>query len=157
MNRLTRRYLAAVSAILILFLGLAPSLTWAQRECCEGDSWLKWSHERRDAYIVGYIQGYYGGYTHGCEEGTKHVPAEQSGVDNFPVNQCIDQKFDYTKGIDLSKDITTFYQRYPENRNLLIEELLEEIGKGKSLEDIHSNPPFPTVKSSKNPPKAKPS
>jgi hypothetical protein len=155
MNRLSPHHLAIKSVTLLLLLSLASSLTWAQRECCEGDSWLKWSPERRDAYVVGYILGYYGGYTHGCEEGTKHATASQPGVENFPVNQCIDQRFDYTKGIDLSKDITKFYQRYPENRNLLIKEILEELGKGKSIEDIHGNPQFPTVKSSKNPPKAK--
>ena len=149
MNGRMGHRVAIRSAVVVLVLSFIASLTWAQRECCEGESWLRWSPERCDAYVSGYIQGYYGGFIDGCEQGTKHVsgPAEP-GVENFPVNKCIDQKWDFTKGIDLSRDITTFYKRYPENRNLLIKEILEELGKGRSLEDIHNHPPFPRLKSS---------
>jgi hypothetical protein len=54
----------------------------------------------------------------------------QAGIDIFPINKCLDRKWNFAKGIDLSRDVTAFYKRYPENRNLLIKEVLEELGKG---------------------------
>jgi hypothetical protein len=97
------------------------------------------------------VEGYYGGYLHGCQEGTKHSAAPvQAGIDNFPINRCLDRKWNFAKGIDLSRDVTAFYERYPENRNLLINEVLEELGKGRLIEDIHQHPPFPAHNLSKS-------
>jgi hypothetical protein len=107
--------------------------------------------ERREAYVRGYIEGYYGGYLNGCQEGTKHSEPVATSVDNLPVNKCLDQKRNFSKGTDLSKEITAFYKRYTQNRNLLAMEILEEIGKGRSIEEIHDHPPFPTVEASKAP------
>jgi hypothetical protein len=129
--------------IVFVILSFITPLTHAQRDSSEAKSWLRWSQKRREAYVVGYVEGYYRGYSLGCQEGTRDWPGPlQPGFDNFPVNKCLDQKLDLTKGIDLTKDVTTFYRRYPENRDLLIKEILEELGKGRSLEEIHNHPPF---------------
>jgi len=116
----------------------------AQRTCCEGDTWLKWSQNRREAYVRGFIIGYTDGFLHACEEAASFAPRPtEPGFENFPLNKCLDRKWNFSKGIDLSKDVTAFYKRYPENRNLYFEEILEELGQGKSLEEIHRAPPFP--------------
>jgi len=142
-------YSVARACILFMLLCFIAQLARAQRDNSEGESWLRWSSEHRNAYVSGYIEGYYGGYAHGCQEGARNLSEPtQPGFDNFPVNKCLDRKLDFTKGIDLTKDVTTFYRRYPVNRNLFIKEILEELGKGKSLEDIHAHPPFPAVASS---------
>jgi hypothetical protein len=100
--------------------------------------------------VRGYIRGYYGGYFHGCQEGTKYSSGSaESRPGKSPVDECLDRKLDFTKGIELSNEITRFYLHYPENRILLINEVLEELGKGRSIEDIHNHPPFPTHNSSK--------
>ena len=64
------------------------------------------------------------------------------------MDGCLDGRLDFTKGIDLSNDVTSFYRLYPENRNLLINEIFEELGKGKSIQDIHDHPTFPALSSS---------
>ena len=131
-----------------VILSSSTPLIHAQRDSSEAESWLRWSVEHRDAYVGGYVEGYYGGYLHGCQEGSKYLSKPVStDFDNFPVNKCLDRKWDFTKGIDLAKDVTTFYKRYPGNRNLLIKEILDELGKGKRLEEIHSHPPFPAMTS----------
>jgi hypothetical protein len=147
-TRMDRRapMLAAVLAILIFI----PSSMLAQRNCCEGDSWLRWSPEHRNDYVRGYIRGYYGGYFQGCQQGTKYSSGTvKSGPEKSPIDECLDRKLDFTKGTELSNEITRFYRRYPENRILLINEILEELGKGRSIEDIHNHPPFPAHNSSK--------
>jgi hypothetical protein len=58
------------------------------------------------------------------------------------MNKCLDQRLNFSKNPNLSQDVTTFYKRYPENRIVFIQEILELIGKGWSLEEIHENPPF---------------
>lgn len=147
-TRMDRR--APMLAVVLAILIFSPPSMVAQRYCCEGESWLKWSPEHPNDYVRGYIRGYYGGYFDGCQEGTKHLssPAEP-GPEKSPMDECLDRKLDFTKGIDLSIEITRFYRRYPENRILLINEVLEELGKGRSIEDIHNRPPFPARNSSK--------
>lgn len=100
-------YSVTRACILFMLLSFITQLTRAQRDSSEGESWLRWSSEHRNAYVAGYIEGYYGGYVHGCQEGTRHLPEPpQPGFDNFPVNKCMDRKLDFTKGIDLTKDVT---------------------------------------------------
>jgi hypothetical protein len=116
----------------------------AERNCCEGDTWLKWSQQTRWAYIQAFTEGYASGYLTGCENGIDQVAArpQEPGFENFPINKCLDKKLDFSKSSDLSRDVTTFYKRYPENRIVFIQEVLELIGQGWSLEEIHKNPPF---------------
>jgi hypothetical protein len=149
MNARTDHYIPIGRVVAVVFLSLIASLAWAQRNCCEGESWLKWSPEHRNDYVRGYIRGYYGGYFHGCQEGTKYSSGDvESRAGKSPVDECLDKKLDFTKGTELSKEITRFYIRYPEHRILLINEILEELGKGRSIEDIHNHPPFPAHNSS---------
>jgi len=130
------------AVILTTVLGVFP--LYAQRDASEAKSWLTWNSSQREAYVGAFIQGYYRGYAGGCQEGVRNSPPPiQPGVENFPINKCLDRKLNFTRGIGLAKNVTTFYERYPGNRNLYIVEILGEIGKGKSLAEIHDNPPFP--------------
>ena len=141
----------ATAVVVMLFMCLTPTLLSGRHDCCDGHSWLKWKAERRDTYVGAYIEGYYEGYIHGCQEGTKGAPPPPpDGFDNQPINKCLDRKWNFAKGIDLSADVTEFYKRYPENRNMLIKVVLDELGKGRSLEEIHRTPPFPYQKPSKD-------
>lgn len=148
MNRRIGLHVLIACVFAVVFLSLIAPLARAQRNCCEGESWLKWSTEHRNDYVRGYIRGYYGGYFQGCQEGTKYSSATGQS-EKSPVDNCLDRKLDFTKGIELSNEITRFYIRYPENRILLINEILEELGKGRLIEDIHNHPPFPAHNSAK--------
>ena len=144
---MTRHTLMAKNTVVVLvgiLLAINPSVTWAHRDCCEGSSWLKWPQDQRQAYVRGFLEGYFGGYFYGCQVATAESKPTEPGFENFPFNKCMDKKWGYAQGtVVLEGEVTRFYKRYPENRNLLIHEVLKEIGKGRSLEDIHRNPPFP--------------
>jgi hypothetical protein len=145
-NRRIAFKLLIVMFFLLVPMGHGDSEARPQRECCEGDSWLSWSQDHREAYVRGYTEGYYTGYNHGCQEGTKYASKSITpGLENFPINKCLDQELDLTRGTDLSKEITTFYQQYPENRVVLIKEVLQELGKGRSIQEIHNHLPFPSA------------
>jgi hypothetical protein len=141
----------AFLAMLGMWCGGAPTAA-AERNCCEGDMWLKWSQQTRDAFIRGFLFGYTGGYLSGCENGTSQAPTrpQEPGFESFPINKCLEERLDFSKNQNLSQDVTKFYKSYPENRILFIQEVLELIGKGWSLEEIHRNPPFrPIARTSK--------
>jgi len=106
--------------------------------------WLKWTHDEREGYTFGYALGYSKGYGGGCRQGTKDWPVEVKGnVEDFPLNKCISKELDFSKGSDfLVKAVTDFYTMYPEDRDIYIDEVLDGLGKGLSLKEIH-NYPFP--------------
>jgi hypothetical protein len=136
----------ATFLVTFALLFLTTSLVRAQRGYPEGKSWLKWGNKHREAYVVAFVEGYYDGYANGCSEGTRSasIGSTQSGQ-QLPYQACIDRKRDLTRGIGLARIVTQFYRQYPENRNLFIREVLDEIGKGKSLSEIHSSPPYPPL------------
>jgi hypothetical protein len=51
---------------------------------------------------------------------------------------------DFSRGSEyFAQQVTDFYTKYPENRILLMTEVLEALGDGKSIEDLHQHPPLP--------------
>jgi len=121
----------------------------AQRWCCEGNDWLHWTKTRRESYVRGFIQGYYAGCAEACEKAVNPSPAPQGSAATHTQHVL-----DFGTGTDeLAHRVTEFYKRYPENRILSFEEVVIGIGLGKSLEQIHQNPPFPAMKISERPTK----
>jgi hypothetical protein len=126
-----RRAFLTCSVILTVWI-LAASPLSGQRGWHQGDTWLKWKHDARETYVLGYFEGLTKGHGDACGQGTKGWVGE--------VNT--DQ---------LVRSITDFYTEYPEDRDVYIQEVIEQLGKGLTLEQIH-NHPFPR----RNPPNAKP-
>jgi hypothetical protein len=124
----------------------------AQRWCCDGNDWLQWTKARRQSYVRGFIEGYYVGCAQACEKAANPSLAPQGSAP-----RRTQQVLDFGTGTEeLADRVTEFYKRYPENRILTFEEVVIEIGQGKSLEQIHENPPFPAVKRRAGPPVAPP-
>jgi hypothetical protein len=40
------------------------------------------------------------------------------------------------------KEMTEFYKQYPQDRNLYLDEVLEQLAKGLTIEQIHNYPFF---------------
>jgi len=114
----------------------------AQRACCQGDWWLKWKPTARETFVFGYTLGYGNGHSNGCFQGTKGWPGRSKlDVANDPTSKCLEQIPDFSKGTDFFvKSITEFYKRYPEDRDIYVAEVLEQLGKGLTLEEIHHYP-----------------
>jgi hypothetical protein len=110
-----------------LLVPLAEPLSTQQRST-EGDEWLRWRRDARETYYMGYIFGLLKGYEEGCR---------QAG----PEYRCTRPELDFTKGSDyFVTEITNFYKRYPNDRDIAPHEVLEQLAKGLTLEEIHEYP-----------------
>ena len=117
------------------------ALASATEDMTDGDIWLRWSRERRQAFVDGYIEGYYRGNLNGCQDA-----AEQG--DNKPaadfLSECLNRRLRFAvETARYEKEITRFYTLYAENRNLSEKYILEELAGNVTIEEIHKNPPYP--------------
>jgi len=126
-------------ALLMAILIFLPNVFWAQRACCEGDMWLKWSKDRRESYLWGYMLGYSQAYWKECRETGNALPAE---ADSTAIeNRCRSRQPDFSKGTDFwGQQVTDFYKTYPGDRDIKIDEVLEQLRNGLTLEQIHKYP-----------------
>jgi hypothetical protein len=135
-----------IFAFMILFILCSPGSLWPQRRCCEGDMWVKWTEEHREDYVRGYILGHAEGYTDACYTAMKYWPSPIIlSNKNNPLSKCLKEMPDFSRGPEyFANQITELYSTYPQDRILLITEALGELVNGKSIQDIHEHPPFPT-------------
>jgi len=131
---------------MILFFLCSPVSLWPQRRCCEGDTWLKWTEEHREDYVRAYILGRTEGYSDACYREAKYWPSPVTlGDQKSPISRCLKEMPDFSKGPEyFAKQLTQLYTLHPEDRILLTTEIMEVLGSGKSIQDIHEHPPFPT-------------
>jgi len=139
MTKRSARLALYVCSVLLTLLTLAGSSLKAQRPCCQGDEWLKLSHQVREWYVIGYISGYWDGHRDGCEHGLQGRLGADDPDD--AEHRCTKQQLDFSKGTDfLVKSVTDFYTKYPDARDIYIYEILDLLGKNLSLEEIHKHP-----------------
>ena len=134
------------AVVVILFLLCSTGSSWPQRLCCEGDTWIKWTEEHREDYVKAYILGRSEGYSDACYKVVSYWPSPVVLNDkNNALSRCLKQMPDFSKGPEyFARQVTQLYTSYPEHRILLTTEILEALGSGKSIQDIHEHPPFPT-------------
>lgn len=140
-----RTTIAALVFVILLGLLSFRSLS-AQRYCCEGDSWIKWTEEHREDYVRAYILGRAEGYSDACYKEAKYWPSPITlGNENNPISKCLKEMPAFSQGPQyFAQQVTELYTVYPEDRVLLLTEVLEVLGSGKSIQEIHEHPPFPT-------------
>jgi len=136
------RYISISCLVILAAWILGADRTAGQRVCCQGDQWLNWSLEQRNNFVYGYFVGYNHGYMMGCSHGTEDWPKPaKPGFENIPINKCLEQALDFSKGTEhYAKSITEFYKQYPQDRDIYFDEVLEQLGKGLTLEQIHDYP-----------------
>jgi|BogFormECP03_OM2_1039629.scaffolds.fasta_scaffold05784_2 hypothetical protein len=107
-----------------------------------GNAWLKWNHSEREKFVWGYTTAYSKGYGSACRQiALEWTGPVQPGYENAPLNKCLKGQLDFSKGSDtLIKSITDFYKRYPDDKDVSIEEILDLLGKGLSVEEVHNHP-----------------
>lgn len=130
-------FLSALTLV-VLLVKVAPG----QRVCCEGDIWLKWSPEARKTYVWGFSSGYARGYESACRKMDELWTAPPgSGPENDPLKKCLAEEMGLSKSADYYADgVTDFYSRYPGDRDISIEEVVEQLAKGLTVEQIHRYP-----------------
>jgi len=142
MSEQLRKPVLFVCALVLAVWLLAVGQLSGQRVCCEGDWWLKWGPKARETFVFGYTLGYSKGHQDGCQQGTKDWPAPiKPGIENDPERHCLNQEIDFSRGSDyFVKAVTEFYKRYPEDRDIYPNEVLEQLGRGLTIEQIHAYP-----------------
>ncbi|MGB6265900.1 MAG: hypothetical protein WBF56_09170 [Candidatus Acidiferrales bacterium] len=108
----------------------------------QGKAWLGASKEWRRAFLNGYINGLLDGHRRGCsdyEKGTPYVlPTPMR--EKIPVEKCMDWGLNFSRTPeDYERLMTDYYKTYPEDSNLPILKLLDELSDNehKSLSEIH--------------------
>jgi len=140
-----------VVAFVVLLAFSTPCSLLAQRRCCEGDTWMKWTADHRKDYVLGYILGRAEGYSDACYRLVKYWPSQvKLNDEKNPLTKCLKEMPDFSRGPEyFAQQVTELYTTYPEDRILLITEILEALGSGKSIQDLHQHPPFPTTSSAR--------
>lgn len=142
-NNLARGAVLLLLTVATLAVPVAR-VTRAQRDIREGDIWLKWSQAAREAFVYGFSAGYGDGYENSCRlmdelwTGPKGVDA-----DNDPLRKCFAKETSLQQSADYYADaVTDFYTRYPRDRDIGIDEVLEQLAKGLTVEQVYHYP-FP--------------
>jgi len=135
-KRLRLIFLAASGLLLIWIVASAPLA--GQRVWHQGDTWMNWNDGSRQAWFMGYGEGYSKARV---ELRGELVRAEAKAEPS--ANPCGAAALDLSKGSDyFIKEMTEFYKRYPQDRDLYIDEVMEQLAKGLTFEQIHKYPFF---------------
>jgi hypothetical protein len=137
-NATCRRWIVRV-VLLQLTLTSISGVLWAQRVCCEGEMWLKWNNGRRESYVWGYMIGYSHAYWVGCRRAMKSLPTGASA--ESIETSCRESQPDFSKGTTYwTQQVTDFYKAYASDRDINVDEILEQLSNGLTLDQIHKYP-----------------
>jgi hypothetical protein len=128
----------ALAGMLALFVLLTLPLA-GQRICCEGAMWLQWNMGRRESFLRGYVIAYGSANWVGCREAVKALPPGPNKDAAFDA--CELHQPHLSRGTPyFSHEITAFYQCYPGDRDLYIQEVFDQLEHGLTIEQIHEHP-----------------
>ncbi len=113
-----------------------------------GEMWLKWDRSSRLAFIMGNLRGYWDGQGAGCGE-AKILAESLPGVRGLTEDIAEQMRFRCANKLKLSSRtfesyegvVTEFYTRYPEERAVEIQDVLQLLAydpDGKlTVSDVH--------------------
>lgn len=138
----TVKRLIRISNLVMVALIVTVGSSSGQRPCCQRQLWLQWKESQRETFVNAYTFGYLAGLNKGCETGVQYPQGQvESRSQVERLRQCRDSSVDFSKGTDyLVKAITDFYDRYPGDDDIRPDEVLEQIGRGLTPEQIHRYP-----------------
>jgi hypothetical protein len=127
-----------LTAVLVVAVCSSGVMVTAATPCCEGTQWLRAAEDARTAYIDGYVEGRLRGFGQGCLTGTEGVKASSPGPDADPFHKCLSKNVTFSKTtMEYVKSITQFYEKYPEDRDMRVSEVLMDLSQGLDLDQIH--------------------
>lgn len=118
----------------------------AQRSRREAKIWLRWSPDERQGYVWGFSVGHAEGYEKACRlmDGLWPVGVKRGQSD--PLRICFAKEVGLSRGANYyAESVTEFYKRYPGDQDIMPGEILEQLAKGLTLDQIyrHSFPRHP--------------
>ncbi len=138
------RHVCFASAIVASSLLVAAKLSRGQRVFREGEIWLNWTGSEQEGYVYGFAAAYGAGYESACRRMDQLWKGPVGpGPENDPLRMCASGEIGFSEKPNYYvEQITEFYRRYPADRDLDIDEVLEQVGRGLTAEQIHCYP-FP--------------
>jgi hypothetical protein len=98
----------------------------------DGEKWLKWSDETRNAYIESYTDGFLDGFVRGCDVGQQTY--SHTRPKGLPGEKCVARAPVFSKHVAYYKDkISEFYRSYPKDLAVPISEVLQGLGDERNL------------------------
>jgi len=148
-DRTTVRLLTGLVAIFtgLLLIALLHRDVRAQNEPQNAaELWLSWSPEARLTYVWGYLDGFGRGKHAGCyfygEKMDQYLPHEGLPPEKLPEFVCTKSLPEFTESTHFQvyvDAITSYYKKYPRDRQAGMSRLLEEMASppGLSVDEIH--------------------
>jgi hypothetical protein len=112
------------------------------RSMSEAKLWLYWSSSERLSFVRGFVVAYRDGMLRGCRfafEAFEHASGTSSaGKQILDSATCYQQKLQFDRDMEYYEhSVTAFYKAYPEDDDVPIRLLLEELAAHKNPADIH--------------------
>lgn len=141
MNNSERKRIAKWTRWVLIAIILLPTSAEALQNDSEGEEWIRWNPETRNAYIRAYVSGLDKGYGAGCHNGVLAVrPSRPGRADLKAVGKCWNEyPLGKTDPIQYVPLITDFYAKFPNQRYLDIWKILYQAANGRSVETIHEH------------------
>jgi hypothetical protein len=112
----------------------------ASRTILEGEVWLTWNIPVQASFAEAALAGYRVGYDEGCEDATANQKGTRAGDRKKPKGDaCPNGGRFRNEALRYSQQMTDFYTRYPEDRDLPLAYLIHMLmgRKPKTLLEIH--------------------
>jgi hypothetical protein len=136
---MSRRILALI-ALCVGLLSYSTDTASASQRCCEGEEWLKWSTETQTAYLTGLLLGTDRGFRRGCFEGAVQGSSSPTEISERALRACLGKAPSFAKNIGTYvQRVTRFYEAYPKDRSLSIQEVFSEFSddKDRTTDQVH--------------------
>ena len=95
----------------------------------DGHEWLSWSNDSRQLYLLSFLHAYRLGFSEAC------LAANDIGNLKWTIkeiNACEEKQMRFSRDLpELNKEISDFYQRYADDRNVGIDVMLRQFSDQK--------------------------
>src|ERR671931_662352 len=92
----------------LISLIMPAQFLFGARACCEGNEWLKWSAEVRQAYVVALMRGINAGYSRACR---RLAITDRGSIDDLKA--CLRMEPKLTSDSEVYVElITSVYRKY---------------------------------------------
>lgn len=134
-------YFAAIVGLCVVLTTFTRTSFSGQRGWPGGNNWRAWSKDAKEKYIWGYMSGSGDAYDAACRQiDLEWAGKAEPGYENSPLNKCLKGQLDFSKGSDyFLKSLTEFYEAHPEDRDISIGEVLDLLGKGFTVNELHKH------------------
>jgi hypothetical protein len=91
----------------------------------QGDVFMSWQFPVREWFVEGALAGYRVGYDQGCADGKPTLEAAKPHSLELPTDACPSGRRFHDKSMFYAKQMSDFYTKFPEDRDLPVAYLIQ--------------------------------